>query len=46
MKFIEEMRAKAKADPRKLVLPEGTSRVVQLGTQLYAVGDDVLVALR
>jgi phosphate acetyltransferase len=23
MKFIEEMRAKAKADPRKLVLPEG-----------------------
>jgi outer membrane protein assembly factor BamB len=27
-------------------LPEGTQRVVQLGTQLYALGDGVLVALR
>jgi len=29
-----------------LPLPEGTARVVQLGTQLYALGDGVLVALR
>lgn len=27
-------------------MPESTSRVVQLGTQLYALGDGVLVALR
>jgi outer membrane protein assembly factor BamB len=30
----------------RLPLPDATSRVLQLGTQLYAVGDDVLVALR
>ena len=27
-------------------LPAGTSRFVRLGTQLYAVGDDAVVALR
>ena len=30
----------------QLPLPGGTTRVVQVGTQLYALGDDVLVALR
>lgn len=30
----------------ELPLPPSTTRVVQLGTQLYAVGDDALVALR
>lgn len=30
----------------QLPLPTGTSRVIRLGTQLYAVGDDVLAALR
>ncbi|WP_028048749.1 PQQ-binding-like beta-propeller repeat protein [Cellulomonas sp. URHD0024] len=30
----------------QLPLPPGTSRVVRLGTQLYAVGDHALVALR
>ncbi|WP_028046666.1 PQQ-binding-like beta-propeller repeat protein [Cellulomonas sp. URHE0023] len=30
----------------RLPLPDGTSRVVRLGTQLYALGDDLLVALR
>ena len=30
----------------ELPLPQGTRRVIQLGTQLYAVGDDGLAALR
>ncbi|WP_426592495.1 PQQ-binding-like beta-propeller repeat protein [Cellulomonas sp. McL0617] len=30
----------------RLPLPAGTSRLVQLGTQLYAIGDERLVALR
>ena len=30
----------------EVALPVGTTRVVRLGSQLYALGDDALVALR